>query len=349
MSGDNNSYEPITDWSREGRAALYSRHRWEIEKLLWDAWESFASDYDLSRFFGKCTGDENEIDRATAWCITRFVSGDLDPAMLTDRSFRLFTHPRFWIAQKVGAENLKAVLARSRIDYEQPSDGHDGSSVPPWDRPQAHGQMPVDCTPNSPSLGIDVQAFCDRLGDTLAVLHRRTCHCIVFYWLHGTEDLREILGWYLPVGIPPNTPGRSRKDQSFHSHDAMFRFVCLFAELVPEDSPPASLRVAVLAMFTSCPDKRPYRNEDSDIHARDPSLASSPRAVGKLRQEGCAELLDRALSLLERGPRLGEVLAVWFMRQSLSKTTVYALGLKERLDLRDRAAQVHERLFVEEN
>ena len=59
--------------------------------------------------------DADPVEEAADSCIARFSEGNMDPLKLHSgsRSWRLFTEVRFWLAQRVGARALPAVMKRA--------------------------------------------------------------------------------------------------------------------------------------------------------------------------------------------------------------------------------------------
>ena len=209
------SFEPIEDWTLEGRAALVDSRGDELWLLLYRALSSVHDTHDLAAFGWR---GEERVDVAVAWCLNRFARGDLDGDRITHRSFELFTIARFWLAQKVGARNVDRVLARARPRASDP-------------RRQVAAEPPPSEEPVLPPSSVVT-----RLGQALRGLSERTCADLVQAWLDGKGDLA---AW---LGRPPVTGGPlgelTKRDRSFVVHDARARFVVLMLDLVSERTRP---------------------------------------------------------------------------------------------------------------
>ncbi|HET7503074.1 MAG TPA: hypothetical protein VFK02_18765 [Kofleriaceae bacterium] len=305
-------YEPITDWSREGRTRLVEQRGAEIRALLEIAFVKFYDHRDLEPFGFR---GEDPLGEAVEWSVERFASGELDPRHCTP-TFRIFTEVQFWLAQKVGKRAYKRIMwTRAEVPFTDPPD-----------------------VPREPGELVRAEGILDeiheRLARSLQQLAARTCADLVGYWLSGTLRQRSAwFGWAATTAIE-NTSA-SKKQRSFHMHDALFRFQCLHQELVPDADGSALIAVVRESMFRPCENRPPYRRPDEEVAPLLPAAhITGPRSVGKLRRAGLATLLTQLLALVEQiaNNEHGTLERV-FLRTSLSATTAHALDLERRDDL----------------
>src|SRR5688572_12692006 len=93
---------PLIDWSVEARESLCARDKERILALLEYGFRAFTdSDGDLTLF-----GFSDEWE-AAAWSFDRFRTGTFDETKLAERSWRIFTQPRFWLTQKCGLHGYR--------------------------------------------------------------------------------------------------------------------------------------------------------------------------------------------------------------------------------------------------
>lgn len=324
MQRDLKEYEPIEDFSREGRRRLVEERGEEIRLLLDKAFTEFLdAEPDVSLAAVGFRGDDPVFD-AVEWAVKRFAAGDLDPAKLSEgsRSFRLFTEVRFWLSQKAGR--------------------------PGYDRLVAAAKRAPDATPpeKNASAGADpnreVLDFGQALADALPSFQARTCADLVGYWLEGTKRLRrDWFGWRDRGELSEAAERRSKKQRSIHTHDAMFRFLCCFLQLVPAASSVAADVALELTCLSGCPDRSPYRRPDRHVCGELARFGvRGPRQVSALRKEGARSFLHRCLNRAcddidtARG-RLTSALA----QKSLSATTLHALEIENDIALRARLAE----------
>jgi hypothetical protein len=311
-------YESIVDWSHKGRACLIQQRGDEIRALLRLAFGSFCERRALEPFGFR---SEDPLDEAVEWSVARFATGELDPERCTP-TFRIFTEVRFWLAQKVGTRAYIRIM-RTRVEarYADPPE--------------------VQREPNDePGRSYEVlNAMHRRLARTLQHLAARTCSDLVGYWLGGTRRLRSAwFGWTATIEIEIENASASKKQRSFHVHDALFRYQCLHQGLVPDADGSAPTVAVRESMFRSCENQRPYRRPDEEVAPLLPAAhITGPRSVGKLRRAGLAAILGRLFALFD-GDAKGEqeTLERVFLRTSLSATTVHALDLERRDDLLTR-------------
>ncbi|WP_437878396.1 hypothetical protein [Sorangium sp. So ce513] len=324
MERDLKGYEPIEDFSREGRRRLVEERGEEIRLLLDKAFTEFLdAEPDVSLAAFSFRGDD-PVSEAVEWAVTRFATADLDPAKLSNgsRSFRLFTEVRFWLSQKAGRPGYDRLLAAAK-------------RAPDAAPPQKNAAAGADANP-------EVLDFVRALADALPSFQARTCADLVGYWLEGTKRLRrDWFGWHDRGELSEAAERRSKKQRSIHTHDAMFRFLCCFLELIPAASSAAADLALELTCLSGCPDIPPYRVPDRHVCGELARFGvRGPRQVSALRKEGARSFLhrclDRACADLDtvRG-RVTSALA----RKSLSATTLHALEIENDTALRARLVE----------
>ncbi len=264
-------YEPITDWSREGRQRLVESRGALLQSLLDEAF-SQAVDGGLSLANLRFHGDD-PVTEAVEWCIRRFETMDLDPARLPpgSRSLRLFTEVRFWIAQREGAAGARRATRAPRSE------------------PTA---LPHD-TQEAADIDRERQLQCDRVHAGLLTLRDRCCAALVGWWLEGANDLRKALfaphdGPHL---WPPRDATRSPKARSFHTADALFRYYAMFVGLVRDADAEPTHRACVLTWFSPCGDEPPYEVAREVVRAALDDMPS--RQMTTLRHEGVRVLIHQ--------------------------------------------------------
>lgn len=311
MSKEDPHYLAISDWSTPGRAALLAGYEEEARALLDHAFTDFADSHGLAPFGFR--GDD-PVAEATEWCLERFRSAALSAEQIPSavQSFRIFTQVRFWLCQKVGRENYQRILGRETAARGAAASERESAGGP------------------SRALLNDCLA---RLAHTLRALHRRTCSDLVTYWLQGTAALRrEWFGWRDPAA--PALAVLSKKEKSYYVYHALFRFQCLYHQLLDEDQDTAAV-VAKRAFFCPCGNHPPYRCPDSEVAQVLPAESAGRWALARLRRAGAAALLRR---LLQRGAQPGLATADrldWvLLRRSLCATTLHALDLEAEEDLK---------------
>jgi hypothetical protein len=309
-------YESIVDWSREGRARLVEQRGDEIRALLRLAFGSFCERRELGPFGFR---GEDPLDEAVEWSVARFATSELDPKRCTP-TFRIFTEVRFWLAQKVGAGAYSRIM-RTHVEgrYADPPEGPRASNDEPG---RSHEVL---------------DAMHRHLATTLQQLAARTCADLVGYWLGGTRRLRSAwFGWNVTSEI--DNASASKKQRSFHVHDAMFRYQCLHQGLIPDADGSAPTVAVRESMFRPCENRPPYRRPDDEIAPLLPAAhITGPRSVGKLRRAGLAAILGQLFLFFDRDAKdEQEILERVLLRRSLSATTVHALDLERRDDLLTR-------------
>lgn len=308
-------YELI-DWSREGRARLVAQRGDEIRALLWFAFGSFCERRELGPFGFH---GEDPIEEAVKWSIRRFETGEFASERCTP-TFRIFTEVRFWLAQKVGVMAYRRIMrTRAEIHHADPP------------------QPPRESNDGSVRSENALDEMRRHLATTLQQLATRTCSDLVGYWLGGTRRLRSAwFGWNVSSEI--DNASASKKQRSFHAHDAMFRYQCLHQGLIP-DADGSDPMVAVReSMFRPCENRPPYRRPDEEVAPLLPSArVTGPRSVGKLRRAKLAAILGQLFAFFDRDAKgEQEALERVFLRASLSATTIHALDLERRDDLLTR-------------
>ena len=319
MTDHQAAYDPIHDWTQEGRLRLLAERGYEIRLLLDEAFSNFCDQDELAPFGFR---GEDPVAQAVEFAIERFASArTIDPAQLhaSSRSTRLFTEVRWWLAQKVGVRAYRRIAAqvRSRVRSEQ---GRDGSRE-------------VQAVSIGASIGDPEEvltAFSQRLGEVLSSLRERTCIDLVGYWLEGTAELRtRWFGAQREYGRPGG--GLSGKQRSFHRRSALFRFLCLFHDVL-DDSEGLEYRAVALTLFSPCPNQPPYRVPDRSVTDRiEPDRRVGPRAVGTLRKRGCGRIFSSLVSRLKEETAGLRGHLEWTLGvHSLSRTTPHALGLNSK-------------------
>lgn len=258
------AYDPILDWSTEGRAALLAERGQEICLLLDYAFTEFLDREDarLSQYFGKAS---DPVAKAVEWSANAFATRNIDPAKLhpESRSFRLFTEVEFWLAQKVGTRAYQTIRNRR----------------PP----------PVDDTPAEPPRRASDRHL-ERLAAGCRQLVRRTTPQLLTWWLVGTQRFRRAcFEWEEDTLDTPD--GLSPKQRSFATADALWRFLCLHLELL-EDVPATNS-----SLFSPAPPTFPYRPKDAEI-AR--TMELRVKQFRERRRAEIRELVRRCLSVAER-------------------------------------------------
>lgn len=323
------SYPAITGWSHEERAALVTAHQESLAALLRHAFSRMAEPYGEERLLEAFRF--STLDDAVDWCLTRFATGDLDPAKLSpsSRSWRLFTEARFWLTQREGREGYARKmqwLEAQRLRPDEP---------PPVAQPVGTDEVP----------DVDVARLMERLALTLRRLLARTCPDLVGWWLRATEELRA--GWFEIPPSPPSHVPASKKTRSVRMHDALFRFQCLYRALIHDGSEARPSHMAVREwLFRPCANTPPYQRSEEDIAAALPSTESRDRrSVQRLRREGLEALLARLLETALTIPDAEHAVALmeWeLLRRAVTKTTLTAFNLDEGAapELRKKAEQL---------
>ncbi|AUX43648.1 uncharacterized protein SOCE26_051000 [Sorangium cellulosum] len=325
MKRDLKGYEPIEDFTCEGRQRLVEERGEEIRFLLEAAFEAFldAEPYVNLAAFG-FRGDE-QVFEAVEWAITRFATGNIDPTKLRNgsRSFRLFTEVRFWLSQKVGLPGFRHILAAAKRPR---------SATPPEELPAAQAEPDAE-----------VLDFGRALAGALPSFRERTCADLVGYWLEGTKRLRrDWFGWRERGELSEAAERRSKKQRSIHTHDAMFRFLCCFLQLVPAASSAAADLALEITSLSGCPDRPPYRVPDRDVCGELARFGvRGPRQVSVLRKQGAGSFLHRCLDRARADiDTVRGLLTSELTRKSLSLTTLHALEIEGDMALRARIDEV---------
>lgn len=310
--GEKQGPRPIEDWSAGARAGLVATHGDEMRVLLDKAFSDLLEERDvsLSRYGFNKTDDP--VTEAVAWCVERFATGDLDGGQLPaeSRSFRLFTQPGFWLAQKVGAQAHVAIQRerRSRTPYSD----------------LVHS---VPATSAARDAGRCLAALEEDAARTLSRLHTSTCADMVALWLQGTTKMRsEWFGWDADATVAGLS---SASEASKRTADALFRFLVLFWGLLARADRPLSVRVCQGSCFSPCDNAAPYWN-DPRVAAR-PLGVATPSEAKQLRKDGVVLLLGACVERAQDpGPdgEAGHRLRAAFTRRTLKKSVVdlYRLG-----------------------
>lgn len=321
------AYDPIDDWSREGRWLLVETRGDEIRALLDLAFSGFIDDEPTGLSAFGFHGDD-PVSQAVEWAIDRFLASDLDPGKLHpgSRSLRLFTEVRFWLSQKVGRQGYTRILA--------------AASSPEALRVETIAAGEEQDNERSDTIHAAMAALGRKLSRTLSSLNSRTCADIVGFWLEGTKALRcRWFGWRDRGEISEGGMRLSKKQRSFYAHDAMFRFLCCFHDLVPIDSDALATRTLELTTLSPCENVPPYRVLDRDVAPRLVAFGvKGPREVARLRKEGACACVRRCLERAASGESesVGERLSGELTRRSLGPTTLHALGIEDDVALREQ-------------
>ncbi len=294
------AYEPIADWSREGRRRLVEVRGAHLRVLLDEAFTQ-AVDGGLSlasfRFHG-----EDSVTEAVEWCIARFEAMDLDPGRLhpESRSLRLFTEVAFWLAQREGVAGYRRATRA----------------------PRAEGHTTLNNAREDVDDALDQQRHLDRVRKGLNALHDRCCASLVAWWLEGAADLRRVL--FAPHDTPATWPPcaaekHSPKERSFHIADALFRYYALFTGLVQDHDDELPHRACVLTWFSPCGEEPPYEVSREAVRAVLHDMPS--RQMTTLRHEGVRALIrqctDHAVAALRCDVALDRHLARASIRASV--------------------------------
>jgi hypothetical protein len=316
------SYDPIDDFSHDGRRRLVDTRSEEIRVLLDLAFSSFVDEHPV----GLCAfgfHEDDPVAGAVEWAMRRFVEADIDPGQLHpgSRSFRLFTEVRFWLCQKVGREGYDGIMAAAASPERTQSER---------DEAEEHAA----------ALESTIDAFGRELAGVLSALRARTCADMVGYWLEGTRRLRrDWFGWRERGELSGMGAALSKKQRSFYVHDSMFRFLCCFHRLVPGAPDEARERALELTSLSPCENEPPYRVPDRTVVGHLEGFGvKGPREVARLRKEGARIFVVRCLDRAQT-EALGAAcdrMAAELTHRSLSPTTLHALGIEEDLALRER-------------
>lgn len=314
-------YDAIDDWTPAGRRRLMDSRGDEIRALLDLGFTEFVETHEVGlSAFG--FHEDDPVGEAVEWAICRFVSAEIDPDRLHlgSRTFRLFTETRFWLHQKVGRDGYSRIMAA--CSNKTASDDEAVARV------------------DSGSMSEPIEVFARTLASTLRTLRDCTCADIVAFWLEATKTMRrEWFGWRERGEVSDAGASFSKKQRSFCGHDAMFRFLCLLHDIVPQEPDLLAERVFWATMLSPCENVPPYRVPDRAVIPQFVALGvRAPRAVAHLRKEGIRLCLQRcfACASWENAERILDRLTVELTRRSLGPTTLHALGLEAEVGLREQ-------------
>jgi hypothetical protein len=270
------TYSPIVDWSPEGRRALVAALESELRCLLEETFTAYLDEPGASLAEFGFRGDDPVLEAAD-WALARFRDGDMDPIRIrpADRTLRLFTRARFWLAQRAGSRGFHRIEA-ARADGAGPG-------------------APTDDIDARPAVGVGPTDTLLSVARGVKSLAERTCPTMVDYWLRGTTAMRAV--WFeWDSADEPVPSGLSGKEHSFHTADALFRFSAIFAKFVPQAGALAA-RACVETWFTPCQDAPPFRVAEDVVAAR--LRLGSPREAQRERHAGMVQLIGRVLHLAE--------------------------------------------------
>ncbi|AKI98651.1 hypothetical protein ATI61_10651 [Archangium gephyra] len=312
-------YPEITDWSKEGRARLVMEHRPVLSEMLRHSLEQVAEPYGveaLLRAFGFST-----LEDAVDWSLQAFIERELELTRIP-RSWKLFTQPRFWLAQRTGLPGFRRKMAElealrrrgQHVSEAQPTLSDDAA-----EKPRVEEEL-------------EQQRLRERLIATLRLLRDRTCASLVLWWLRATDGLRT--GWFDPPVPPVREDDLSKKARSLITHDALFRFQCLHRQLVQEDGSSGLAHQVVREwLFRPCGDTPPYRRDDAEVARSLPEGAPrQTRALHHLRRQGVTALLEKLIDAAGVPPAGDEVetLFEWtLLTHSVTRTTLTTFKLDE--------------------
>lgn len=299
-------YEPIRDWSAEGRRRLVDEHGAELRLLLDEAFTVFVERTGIGLAAFRFRGDD-PTSEAVAWSIERFLTADIDPSKLRpgSRSWRLFTEASFWLSQREGAAGYRRIVAR-----RAPIEAADRE-------PPAEAALTV-------LSDLDAARCRERLVRGLRTLRDRCCAALAGWWLAGTARLRRDVfapedppsDWASAVAAEDDSTARQR---SFFIADALFRYLALFAGFVRDDGDEPH-RACARTWFSPCESRPPYEVDRASVCV---ALGGVPsRTMTTLRHDGVTTLIRRCAELAGRPPddaglRLEVTLARHSLRLSL--------------------------------
>ncbi len=279
-------YEPIRDWSADGKRRLVEERGDQLRLLLDEAFTVFVEETRIGLAAFRFHGDD-PVGEAVDWCIERFLTVDIDPSKLRvgSRSLRLFTEARFWLSQREGTAGFRRILMQRAMPIESPERG-----------------LPPSAESRSTMGSLDAERFRERLARGLLALRDRCCVSLVGWWLAGTARLRRDI-------FAPEDPARewdgavaaeedfTPKERSFCIADALFRYLALFAGLVRDDGDEPH-RACTRTWFSPCEDRRPYEVDRASVCAALGGMRS--RTMTTLRHDGVTTLIRQCIELAER-------------------------------------------------
>lgn len=311
------SYEPIANWSREGRARLVREQGDRMRALLEAAFETFVAEEGVALRAFRFHGDD-PIPEAVEWCVERFQTADLDPARLHEgsRSWRIFTEVGFWLAQREGKAGYRRALVRRAM----------GANA--LDRVALADESPEAVASNH----VDVQRMRERIVGGAILLRDTCCAALVGWWLVGSA--RERRAWFADDEQPDPwdgafaaDPPRNPKERSFHVADALFRYLALFAGLVQHEGGDLSHRACVRTWFDRCSNEPPYEVARVAVRAALGDLPS--RQMTTLRHDGVTTLIRRCLALAERPSDDGDPRVRALARSSLRLSLLHRFKIED--------------------
>ncbi|MCY1031458.1 hypothetical protein OV207_08325 [Corallococcus sp. BB11-1] len=312
-------YPEIDDLSKEGRARLVMAHRPVLAEMLRHSLELVAEPYGIETLldsFGFST-----VEEAVDWILDAFIEREFDWARLP-ANWRLFTRPRFWLAQRAGVLGFRRKMAEMEALRRR------GQQLP--ENPPALSEGAAE----EPSVEdeLEQRRMRERLIATLRQLRDRTCASLVLWWLRATDGLRA--GWFDPPVPPVGAENLSKKSRSLFAHDALFRFQCIHQQLIQE-APARDMAQQLVRewLFRPCADVPPYRQSDAELARALPEGTPRPlRTIQQLRREGVAALIDRLIEAASVPPagKEEEALFEWILlKHSVARTTLTVFKLDE--------------------
>lgn len=282
-------YEPIRDWSPEGKRRLVEEHGAQLRLLLDEAFTVFVERTGIGLAAFRFSGDE-PTNEAVDWSINRFLTANIDPSKLHpgSQSWRIFTEVKFWLSQREGKAGFQRIVTRRTA----PTEAADR------ERPPAD-----DDTPTVPSE-LDRARIRKRMVQGFITLRDRTCAALAGWWLAGTARLRHDV--FAPEDPPSewanagaDAEALTAKQRSFFIADALFRYLALFAGFVRDDGDD-SHRACAYTWFSPCENRPPYEVDRESVREAMNGLPS--RTMTTLRHDGVTTLIRRCTELAEPLP-----------------------------------------------
>ncbi|CAN0555583.1 unnamed protein product, partial [Laminaria digitata] len=167
---DASPYLGIDDWSTEARRVLVESNERVIRILITQGFETFFDAVGAPTLTDFGFASDRDFED---WVLSAFVTRDFELGKLHCTTTEIFTHTRFWLAQKVGIRGYRATVARATSKKVTRSPRRSQSAGPDDPRDAASDEVRAELS--------------ERAGLALRLLRRRTCPDIVAYWLLSTR------------------------------------------------------------------------------------------------------------------------------------------------------------------
>lgn len=309
-------YEPINDWSLEGRRRLVEERGDQIRLLLDAAFTDFTDERGVNlrefRFRG-----EDPVTDAVEWSVEYFLRPHIDVEKLhtKSRSMRLFTEASFWLVHRESIAGYRRILARAQRGGPTSDAASDTSTSPDV----------------LTATRVDARRFRERIIAGVLALRDACCASLVGWWLVGMARQRRLwfasddpwTAWADAVALDDRSP----KQRSFHVADALFRYFALFANLVQRDSNDLPHRACVLTWFTPCEDRPPYEVARRLVREALGGLPS--RQMTTLRNDGVESLVRRCVELAGRSENGSDPLEDALSRASLRLSVLHRFHIED--------------------